>query len=172
MGHRRIAILTAPENDLSIGRSRLNGYLRALKDHHIEQRDELIFRMKRDEVSYSLECGYEMAKELLSSLEGKELPDCIYGVSDTLAIGACKALFDAGYRVPEDISVAGFDGLEIARFYHPDIMTVCQPREEMAEETVRILLRMIRGKTVNRRVIFKAQILEGASVRKIQQEDE
>ena len=74
--------------------------------------------------------------------------------------------------MPEDISVAGFDGLDIAEYYHPDIMTVCQPREEMAEETVRILLRMIRGKTVNRRVIFKAQIRDGASVRKIQQEDE
>lgn len=172
MGHRRIAILTAPENDMSIGRSRLDGYLRALKEHNIEIRDELILHMKRDEASYTLDCGYEMAKELIARLQGEKLPDCVYGVSDTLAIGACKALFDAGYHVPEDISVAGFDGLDIAQYYHPDIMTVCQPREEMAEETVRILLRMIRGKTVNRRVIFKAQIQNGASVRKIQQEDE
>ena len=63
----------------------------------------------------------------------------VFAISDSLAIGACKAVFDAGKSVPEDYSIAGFDGLDMAHYYNPAITTIHQPVEEMAYETLRIL---------------------------------
>ena len=83
----------------------------------------------------------------------------------SLAIGVCKAIFDAGLHVPEDISVAGFDGLDIAAYYYPSVTTISQPREEMASEAIRLLMGMIHDERKGERHIFKASLLEGQSVK-------
>lgn len=163
-GHERIAILTAAREDISIGKFRLAGYQRALQAHGIAYDESLVIRMKKELQTYSIENGYQMTKELLDS--GKDFT-CIYAISDTLAIGACRAIFDAGKRVPEDYSVAGFDGLDIAAYYQPSVTTISQPREEMASETIRILFDLIKKKGVQRKRIFEAKLVEGESTRKI-----
>ena len=163
-GHRKIVILTASREDASIGKFRLAGYRRALEDHGIAFDESLVIRMKKDLQTYSIENGYQMMKELLES--GKEFT-CIFAISDTLAIGACKAIFDAGKNVPEDYSVAGFDGLDIAAYYQPSVTTICQPREEMAAETIRVLFDLIKKKTVKTKQIFEASLQERESTRKI-----
>ena len=84
-----------------------------------------------------------------------------------MAIGAIRAVFDAGKRVPEDFSVAGFDGLDIARYYRPSVATIAQPSEKIADETIRQLFSMIEGKEKGRKVIFPARLLEGESVLKL-----
>ncbi len=160
LGHRRIALMTAPQNDVSIGKSRSAGYRRALQDNGIAYDEELVLPMKEDLQAYTIQSGYEMAQELIRS--GKEFT-CIYAISDTMAIGACRALRDAGREVPKDCAVAGFDGLDIAQYYYPSITTICQPREEMAEETVKLLFGLIRRQDVKRRVIFDAALREGES---------
>ena len=161
MGHRRIAMLTAAREDQSIGFSRLQGYRRALEEHGIAYDENLVVYSRKDD-SYTMQNGYAMMQELLE----REVPfTCVYGASDTLAVGACKAIFDAGKNVPGDYSVAGFDGLDIAQFYQPDIMTVCQPREQMAVEAVEILLALIRGRKVRQKVVFEGSIREGKSVK-------
>ena len=108
--------------------------------------------------------GYERTKELLAS--GAEFT-ALYAISDTIAIGACKAVFDSGLRVPEDISIVGFDGLDLADYYQPSITTIEQPINEMALETSRMLFRLIREKDLRLRHIFRASIKEGQSVRTI-----
>jgi len=160
LGHRDIAILAASAEDESIGESRLGGYRRALSDHGIPCREELIVRMRPDHITYSMPQGYEVTKTLIES--GRKFT-CLYAISDTLAIGACRALFDAGLRVPEDVSVAGFDGLEAASYYNPVITTIRQPGEEIAAETIRLLLAMIDGKTVGKQHLFRAELCEGGS---------
>ena len=112
-----------------------------------------------------MENGYEMTKELLDS--GKKFT-CIYAVADALAIGACKAIFDAGKSIPGDYSVAGFDGQETAAYYHPSITTVYQPREEMAEATINILFHLIKKEPVETKRIFNARLVLGGSTRKIE----
>ncbi|MDO4475223.1 MAG: LacI family DNA-binding transcriptional regulator [Lachnospiraceae bacterium] len=164
MGHRKIAILAAREEDESIGQSRLRGYERALREHGIEMDPELIIYMKKGLRTYTSSSGYEMTRDLVES--GKEFT-CVYAISDTMAIGAMRALLDCGLRVPEDVSVAGFDGLEMGRYYCPRLMTISQPREEMARETVHILFDMIKGREVPKQTMLEAQLVPGESVRSI-----
>jgi len=165
-GHRRIAILTAFAEDASIGRLRLDGYRRALETHGIAYDESLVIHMDRSLRTYTMGSGYRAASALLDS--GRDF-SCIYAISDTLAVGACKAVFDRGRRVPGDISVAGFDGLDIARYYEPSLTTVEQPAEEMARETIRALFALINGTPTAGKYIFEARIREGASVRRIAQ---
>lgn len=163
-GHQKIVILTASKEDASIGKYRLAGYRKALEDHGIAYDESLVVRMKKDIQTYTLENGYQMTKEFLDS--GKDFT-CIYAISDTLAIGACKAIFDAGKRVPEDYSVAGFDGLDIAAYYQPAITTISQPRDAMAEKTIHILFDLIKKKGKKEKLVFEAKLVEGASTRKL-----
>ena len=90
-GHTRIAILAARPNDASIGKMRLNGYKRALKDHGIRVDETLICHMPEEIKSYSMESGYVMTRKLMDS--GKEFT-AIFALSDTMAVGACRAIFE------------------------------------------------------------------------------
>ncbi len=159
-GHQRIAVLAAYRQDESIGKLRLEGYSRALQRHGIPWDDSLIMYTRDKQDIYTMENGYALTKELLKSDASFS---CIYALSDSMAIGACKAIFEAGKRVPQDYSVAGFDGLEYASFYEPSITTICQPREEMAEATIQILFDLIKKKKVENRHIFEARLVEGQS---------
>lgn len=163
-GHKRIAILTASAEDISIGKMRLKGYLRALQKHGIAPDHELILPMNKDQQTYSIANGYDQMNKLLE--RGTDFT-CVYAISDTLAIGACRALFEAGLRIPQDVSVAGFDGLDIAAYYQPSVTTIEQPREEMAAETIRLLFEMIKKKPVEKKKIFEAKLLERESTRNL-----
>lgn len=164
LGHTRIATITAPMNDESIGKLRFNGYVSALKDNGIDIDKNLIRIMKDDIESYSMENGYAVTKELLEC--GEDFT-AIYAISDSIAIGACKAIFDAGKIVPEDYSVAGFDGLDMAHYYNPSITTIKQPVEEMAEDTIKILFDVIRNKTSAQQRIFQGELIIGQSTQSI-----
>lgn len=163
-GHRRIALLAASQKDESIGKLRLGGYRRALEEHGLPYDESLVMWTKENLPTYSMENGYALTQELLAS--GEEFT-CIFAISDVVAIGACKALFDAGWRIPEDCSVAGFDGLGLAAFYQPSITTIRQPRAEMAEATIRLLFDMINGREVVKRQVFDAELVVGQSVQEL-----
>ncbi len=164
LGHKRIAFLAASEKDESIGKCRMDGYRQALEEHGIAYDESLVRRSKRDLPTYSMENGYALVKELLES--GTEFT-CIFAISDVVAIGACKALFDAGKRVPEDVSVAGFDGLDLAAYYQPSITTIRQPRNEMAEESIRLMFDLIDQKTEQQNRVFDAELVIGQSTRAV-----
>lgn len=155
-GHRKIAIITASMDDVSIGKLRYEGYKQALEDHGLEVNDKLVYSMKENIESYSMENGYEVTKELLRS--GEEFT-ALFAVSDSLAVGACKAIFESGKSVPEDYAVAGFDGLDITYYYHPSITTIRQPVEEIAEETITILFDLINKKITHAHKTFPAELL-------------
>lgn len=157
IGHRNIAILGGIENDISgVSGQRFKGYLDALEKNHIPYDPELVkycglFTMAR---------GYEAASELL---EGNRRPTAVFCIADQLAVGACKAIFNAGLRVPEDISVMGFDGSEITRFYEPSICTVRQPKEEIAQKTVELLVNLMENDGTNKNIVFPTEIVTGTS---------
>lgn len=164
LGHKRIAIITGKIDDESIGKLRYQGYVQALKEHGIELDRRLVRYMKQDLPEYSPENGYAVAKELLE--EGVDFT-ALYVVSDNTAFGACKAILEAGKKIPEDYSVAGFDGIKLARYYHPSLTTMRQPCEKMAEESIRLLIDLIEGRKENQHKIFDASLLKGESVRRI-----
>ena len=83
----------------------------------------------------------------------------IFAISDMLAIGAGKALSDAGYKVPEDISLAGFDGVEIGKYVIPSLTTLKQPIDSMARETARILFDIIGKKAKHQHCVFDGELV-------------
>lgn len=164
MGHRRIVILTSIGRTSSIGKLRLNGYRRALEENGIPYDESLVVSVEPGQNTYTMQSGYEETKALLE----RKLPfTAVFAISDTIAIGACKAIFDAGLSVPEDVSVAGFDGLELASYYHPSLTTIKQPIKEMTMEASRILFELINEKTGRKYREFNGRLLEGQSVKRI-----
>ena len=144
-GHRRIATLTSADTDLSVGKLRFEGYLKALRDHGIQPDENLIFKLRGDSDHFSITSGYELTKRALA--QHRDFT-ALFAVADTLAVGACRALYEAGIRVGRDCAVAGYDGLEIGQYYSPSITTIRQPipemaSEEIAKETADILFDMI-----------------------------
>lgn len=167
LGHQKIAILGATKKDTSIGNLRLAGYRDACLEDNIDNESLVCYSEESDDV-YSLKNGYEMTKRLLSS--NKEFT-CLYAISDVMAIGASKALLEAGKRIPEDCAVAGFDGLEETFYYNPSITTVKQPSKKMAQEAIRILFALIYKKEKNQHIVFEGELLERESTRKQKEEN-
>ena len=165
LGHKKIAIIRPLYSDRGIGRSRYNGYVRALKKHGIEVDPGLVLYMKDDIEAFTPANGYAVTRELLES--GRDFT-ALFTMSDTTAIGACKAILEAGKRVPDDYSVAGFDGIDMANYYHPSLTTICQPKEEMARASIKMLLDLIEDRPVRQnQQIFAAELLVGESTKQI-----
>lgn len=154
LGHKDIAIITATMHDESVGKLRLSGYCKALQDNNIKVNEKLIKYMEESE-DYSMGCGYHLMTELLDS---KEKISAVFAISDSLAIGACRAIHDRGLRVPKDIAVAGFDGIDIASYYTPSLTTITQPMEAIAKEAAKILFNVIRNKSKHTHKFFEGQL--------------
>lgn len=163
-GHRKIAVIGSRKDDESIGWLRLQGYRRALERYHVAVDEELICYVPGNLAAYSMEAGYEMTDQLLK--KGKAFT-ALFAMSDSMAVGACKAILDHGCSIPDQYSVVGFDGMDVAQYYNPSITTIRQPVEEMAEATIRMLLELIRKKNKSRHLVFEGQLIEGQSVRNI-----
>ena len=154
LGHRRIALITE-KSERPIGRLRMEGYRAAYARRNLSVAENLICYVQEEIEHYSMENGYLTAKKLLES--GEEVT-AIYAVSDSLAIGACRAVLEAGKRIPEDISVAGYDGIEMGEYYNPKLTTIKQPVEEIAKRTIRLLY-VIAGRKDHQQIIFPAQLV-------------
>lgn len=163
-GHKRIVLLTTLKGDTGLGKSHLEGYKRALEKNGVPFDENLIEYLGEGKQIFSIENGYRAVKKLMEN--GLDFT-CIYAISDILAMGACKAVMDAGKRVPEDISIAGSDGLEIAEYYNPSITTIFKQREQMAEESIRILFDMIEGKAVKPVTLLQGKLVKRESTRSI-----
>lgn len=157
LGHRRIAILGGIENDRGgVSSRRLRGYCDALEKHGIPVEPALL----RYCGLFTMQRGYEAARALLA---GPVRPTALFCVADQLALGACRAVFDAGLQVPGDISVMGFDGMDMAAFYNPSLCTVRQPAQDIAEKTISLLLDLIEKDGENRHFVLPTRIVQGES---------
>lgn len=154
LGHRKIALIT--EQTGPIGSLRTQGYREAYAKRKLAVPENLIYYVQEDIDHYSMENGYLTAKRLLQSGEAFT---AIYAVSDSLAIGVCRAVLETGKRIPEDISVAGYDGIEMGEYYNPKITTVKQPVEEMAKKTIRLLLDVIGERKEHQQIVFPAKLV-------------
>lgn len=163
-GHKRIALFAASKDDMSISALRLEGYRQALRDNGLKICDELICYAEPDTDSYTMERGYTGAKQLLE----KKI-DCtaIYAISDTVAIGICRALKEAGKKVPEDYSVVGYDGLDMSSYYIPTLTTIRQPVVEMAQAAANILFDTIEKDIPIEHRIFEGELLIRESSRNL-----
>jgi DNA-binding LacI/PurR family transcriptional regulator len=122
LGHRRIGIIYNRQ-DLPVGIVRLNGYRAALQHHGIPY-DPTLAAQGRWGVAY----GEQGAEQLLCL---PERPTAIFACDDQMAIGAMAAIYRHGLRIPDDISLIGFDDIEYAQYSHPPLTTIRQPLREM-----------------------------------------
>lgn len=159
-GHRRIAIITATKNDTAVGAKRLAGYKRALSENGLEIDESLIGYSYEGVPEFSAENGYRAARDLLERTDFTAL----FCISDIMALGAYKAIAESGRSVPEDISVMGFDGIDLAGYFHPSLTTMVQPREKMARSAVRHIVRLIEGQEVEKEAFYDAKLIERDSV--------
>lgn len=156
LGHSKIAIMVAETQGESIGQLRLEGYCDALRAHGKEVDPNLIWQTDEKLSHFSMENGYLTAKKLLES--GVEFT-ALYAVSDTLAIGALRAFYEAGVNVPADKSLAGYDGIEMANYVVPSITTMRQPVEQMAKDTTKLLFDIIAGKRKHQHITYEAELM-------------
>lgn len=160
-GHRDIAILAGEKDSISVGQLRIDGYKRALKEAKIPIRDNYILHMKDEIEYYSFANGYENMRSLLKS--GVPVT-AVFAISDVLAIGACRAIKDAGLRVPEDISVVGFDGIDLGRYSNPSLTTLKQPAAEIADASSELLFDLIEGRKQNQHRVYEGELVIRESV--------
>lgn len=138
-GHRRIGAIF--NNCHSLGVLRRRGFLRAFEECHVSC-NPLWVREGR--------CDFSTGESLCAQIfSGYDTPSALFCVSDELAIGAVNYLLDHGYRIPEDVCVAGFDDIPLSSLLRPKLTTVRQPIEEIGREAVRMLLQVIAGKPVD-----------------------
>ncbi len=133
LGHRRIGIITG-DSDLTCSQERLDGYRAALSRVGITPDPELI-----RPGNFLSAAGYE---EALRLLQLPRPPTAIFAGSDLQASGVYQAAREMGLHIPRDLSVVGFDDVDLCRWVSPQLTTIRQPIEEMAREATRILLSM------------------------------
>ncbi len=148
-GHRKIVMVGGERIHSDTGRGRYEGCLESLRAHGIPFDEEEDYRAVR----FSYQGGYNGTKDLLS--RGREFT-ALFAAADVMAIGAIRALRDSGLRVPEDVSVMGFDGLELGSYLVPQLSTVAQPTQQLARRSVEILIAQIEemGQPVHETVPF------------------
>ncbi len=136
LGHERIACVGGDRGTMC-GDARIAGYRSALASAGIRHRPEYVRHGDFDETT-----AYHRTLELLGL---PQPPTAVFACSDTMALGVYRALAERGLRVPDDVSVVGFDDLPEARWAAPALTTVRQPLSEMAATALRLLVRMMAG---------------------------
>lgn len=148
-GYRRIGTITGPLNSPA-ALDRLEGFKRALSESNLDYDEQLCM-----ESDFTEGGGYYAAQRLLV-----QKPDAIFIASDTMALGAMRAIREAGLAIPDDIALVSFDDLPIASRANPPLTTIRQPIRYLGIKLVEILLDILaNGPTPPRRVIFGTQLV-------------
>ena len=155
LGHRKIAHLTGPKQHGNLS-DRTRGFMRALQA--FKNPVHPIVRYGK----FNFEGGAELTRKLLDAH-----PDvtAIFAANDVMAFGVVKAALERGLRIPEDLSLIGFDNIEFSGIVHPPLTTIHQPKYEMGQAAVEILLRMAkeRGKRTAEHRLLGVEMIERSS---------
>ncbi len=139
LGHRRIGFVAGPSH-LLCSRARLDGYRAAMETAGIRVDEELITTG-----DFRHEAGFLAGNQLLDL---PERPTAVFASSDLMALGVCEAARRRGLRVPDQLSVVGFDDLPESRWSSPPLTTIRQPLAEMGGLAARTVLRLSRGEAI------------------------
>lgn len=154
-GHKRIVILGANPESSYTAKRRYMGLKDSFSAHNMD-----ISRTKQLISSFSFESAYEQINGCM-----EDDYTAVIAMSDTMAIGAMRALWAKGRSVPEDVSVIGFDGIDLANFTVPPLTTIRQPRELLARKSIELLTEGMLH--TGSHIKLEAELIEGASVRNL-----
>lgn len=162
LGHRRIAHVTIDQpSDVGIAQKRA-GYARAFKENGIPPDDSLIISRSK---FYGFDSGYEATKELLNSANP---PTAIFVLCDRIAVGVVKAIRDSGLRIPDDISVAGYDNEVFSEVIDPPLTTVSTSVYEIGKSAAGLLIQNIEKENTDKiKIIIDPVLVIRDSCRKI-----
>ena len=139
LGHRKICYLAGP-GSIKLYQDRQQGFLSAL-----EGRGAAFYPRLAVTCGADVQSGYDAMSGLIN---GEEEFTAVIAGGDTMAIGAMRALGNAGYRVPQDVAVVGFDDIELSGLVSPSLTTVRQPKYQIGVKAMELLLDRINAKTV------------------------
>ncbi len=155
LGHRHIAHITGPLR-LRLARERAEGFTQA-----VESRGAIPLICPAEGENWSCESGY---RAMLNILQDRPGPTAIFAANDRMAIGAIQAIYEAGLRVPDDISVIGLDDIEVAAYQVPPLTTVRQFFVEIGTLAVRLLLEIIEtGRAAQPQIVIEPKLIERQS---------
>jgi LacI family transcriptional regulator len=157
-GHRAVAVLGG-EDAISTTRERTAGFLAALAEHGVHPHEEAVMRGP-----LTVESGTAAVERLLAL---KDRPTALFAGNRELTVGALIALGDSGLRIPADLSVVGFDNVELSRVVRPHLTTIAQPTGALAAEAAALIrLRLDTGaeQPPLQERILPGRLLAGSSV--------
>ena len=156
LGHRKIAMITGP-SDLNSVINRSGGYRQALQTAGITSDPNLIVQAQ----NWWHRSGYAAMKELLS----RKLPfTAVFAHNDRLAKGAISALNEAGLKVPQDVSIIGYDDIPEAEFGDPPLTTIRQPMQEVGKAAASLLIKLIEDPDASpQQILFDTELIRRSS---------
>ncbi|PGY06783.1 LacI family DNA-binding transcriptional regulator [Bacillus sp. AFS031507] len=134
LNHKRIGHISGPMN-VVVGRDRLKGFHQAMAQHGLAVDPHLV-----QEGDFTYESGFNLMMKFLTL---DRPPTAVFAANDEMAIGAIKAAKSKGLKVPEDLSVVGFDDIKFSSIFEPALTTIAQPTFEMGEKAMELLLKLI-----------------------------
>jgi LacI family transcriptional regulator len=156
LGHKRIAVISG-QRGVSTAEDRVIGYHQAMTEARLDENEQVYFG------SFTQACGYEFTKKALTL---PTPPTAIFGANNFISIGVMKALRDQKLRVPEDVTLVGFDDLPLPLFIDEPFLTVAvQPAYEMGKKATELLLNRLLGEAPEecREVILPIEIIQRKS---------
>lgn len=158
-GHRRIGFISGPEYNFG-ARKRYCAYQDVLQENGYAV-DKRYVRQG----TFSKKSGYSAMKSIL---ECEERPTAVFTANDDMAIGAMRLIYDIGMRIPEDISIIGFDDVDVAAYLNPELTTVRQEQYDTGFQAAQMLIQSIEEQTVKiKKVIMDQTLIIRSSTRKI-----
>jgi len=158
LGHRRIGHARGPMDNVE-SHYRRSGYIAALTEAGIAVDDSIVWQG-----AFTFDAGVRVARAFL---DHAERPTALFAANDEMALGFIKTVKDAGLSVPQDVSVAGFDDIEYARYFDPALTTMRQPRAELGRLAAQNLIARMggQGKTLPQRTRLPCTLIVRDSVR-------
>lgn len=167
LGHSRIACVAASAASRPSALGRLSGFKSAMERAGLDYEDHVLIAERVGSVTGSeIRDGYLATKALLAR---PMPPTAIFMTNDLMAIGALRAVVERGMRVPDDLSIAGFDDIALAQYTNPSLTTVVQPRQETGRIAARLLMQRIKDKSRDReRVLLDVSLIVRESTSGVQ----
>jgi len=150
LGHRNIGHITET-HDLAAAKERYEGFIETMEKLDCPVNNDYLFTAS----SYSYEAGYAVGEQFLTL---SEYPSAMFVVSDIVAMGFIKALKDGGLKVPDDVSVIGFDDIPFAKHFEPSLTTINQDTKVLGERAAYKLLQMMNNESENIRDVEKIPV--------------
>ena len=159
LGHRRIAYIHGQKRNSSVTENRIRGFCSAMKSHGLSLPDGYVVPGRYDDFEY-------IREDLLALLDRPDRPTCILLPDDASYFGALDTLREQGLRVPEDISVAGYDGIRSVQAVRPRLTTVCQDTDAMGRHAALRLIDHIDhpNTAISDSILIPTMLIEGESM--------